>query len=247
VNVKEASRTLLVLGGTSDIGRATALAFARDGWAIQLAGRNVVALRREAEDIATRAQVSVSTHHFDVLETASFDAFVSGLPVMPHTVLCVIGVLGDQHRAQGDMDYASFVMRTNYEGPALILGLFAERFAARGFGTIIGVSSVAGDRGRGSNYVYGSAKAGFTAFLSGLRNRLCKQNVHIVTVKPGFVATRMTEGLKLPRILTSRPETLGKLIYANRGKDNVYSNTIWRVLMLVIRTLPEALFKRTTL
>ncbi len=89
-------------------------------------------------------------------------------------------------------------MRSNYEGPALILGLFAERMAGQGRGTLVGVSSVAGDRGRATNYVYGSAKAGFTAFLSGLRNRLARQGVHVVTVKPGFVATRMTEGMDLP-------------------------------------------------
>src|ERR1700709_2942426 len=97
-------------------------------------------------------------------------------------------------------------MRTNYEGPALILGMFAERFLKRGAGSIIGISSVAGDRGRGSNYIYGSAKAGFSAFLSGLRNRLASKGVHVITVKPGFVDTKMTEGMNLPSLLTAQPE-----------------------------------------
>ena len=150
--------------GTSDIGRATALVFAGHGWAIRLAGRDAAALQREAENIAVRSGVPVEVDRFDVLDTASFAAFIGGLPVLPDTVLSVIGILGDQTRAQTDAENAALIMRSNYEGPALILGLFAERFAARGSGTLVGVSSVAGDRGRGSNYVYGSAKAGFTGF-----------------------------------------------------------------------------------
>src|SRR4051794_12389565 len=102
------------------------------------------------------------------------------------------------------------LLRANFEGPALLLGLFAERFLARGSGVLIGVSSVAGDRGRGSNYAYGAAMAGFTAFLSGLRNRLAPSGVKVLTVKPGFVRTRMTAGLKLPPLLTAEPEEVGR-------------------------------------
>ena len=137
-------------------------------------------------------------------------------------------------------------MRTNYEGPALLLGGFAEAFVKRNSGTIIGVSSVAGDRGRASNYIYGSAKAGFTAFLSGLRNRLARTKVHVVTVKPGFVDTRMTAGMKLPRALTAKPEEVAATIFrANQKKANVvYVRRIWLVIMSIIISLPEWIFKR---
>jgi short-subunit dehydrogenase len=245
----EFDKTLLVLGGTSDIGRTTALAFAANGWTIQLAGRDVEALRREARDIHARASVNVSIHPFDLLDTGGFAAFVDALPALPDTVLCVVGLLGEQHRAETDLDHATLIMRSNYEGPSLVLGMFAERFAARGSGTIIGVSSVAGDRCRASNYVYGSAKAGFSAFLSGLRNRLAKRGVHVLTVKPGFVRTKMTQGLKLPASLTADPKVLGDHIRqaAVAGRNVIYSQVAWWSIMAIIRAIPEAIFKRLSL
>ncbi len=106
--------------------------------------------------------------------------------------------MGQQAENERDVQKAAVVIRSNFEGPASILAVLADRFDSRGHGTLVGVSSVAGDRGRATNYVYGSAKAGFTAFLSGLRNRLAKRGVHVVTVLPGFVATQMTEGMDLP-------------------------------------------------
>jgi len=143
------------------------------------------------------------------------------------------------------------VLRTNFEGPALLLGLFAERFLARGSGTIVGVSSVAGDRGRGSNYLYGAAKAGFTAFLSGLRNRLAPKGLRVVTVKPGFVRTQMTAGMKLPPLLTAEPVEVGRAIFTTAekksGGDVIYVRPIWRPVMMVIGSIPERIFKRLRL
>jgi NAD(P)-dependent dehydrogenase (short-subunit alcohol dehydrogenase family) len=240
------SKSLLVLGGTSDIGRAVAQTFGQRGWSVALAGRDGTALAREAADIALRSGASVTTYVLDILDGAAFPAFVNGLPALPDVVVCVIGLLGDQARAESDIGYAANVMRSNYEGPALILGLFAERFLARGSGTIVGVSSVAGDRGRASNYVYGSAKAGFTAFLSGLRNRCARHGVHVVTVKPGFVRTRMTEGMKLPAPLTVDPNFVGeKILAAVIGSDNtIYVSEKWRLIMAIIGAIPESMFKR---
>ena len=104
------------------------------------------------------------------------------------------------------------MIKTNYVGLVSVLGKFANRMEQRGSGTIIGVSSVAGDRGRATNYIYGSAKAGFTAFLSGLRNRLFKAGVMVITIKPGFIRTRMTEGMDLPAILTAGPDEIARAI-----------------------------------
>lgn len=141
------------------------------------------------------------------------------------------------------------VIRANFEGPALLLGELANRFEKRNRGCLIGVSSVAGDRGRARNYVYGAAKAGFTAFLSGLRNRLAAKSVRVLTIKPGFVATRMTDGMALPPALTAAPDDVGRAIYAAyaSGRDIVYVRPVWRVIMAVIRMLPEAVFKRLDL
>jgi NAD(P)-dependent dehydrogenase (short-subunit alcohol dehydrogenase family) len=243
-------KTVLVLGGTSDIGRATALVYAQAGWAVILAARNPEEARRNADDIATRTGAGATVQSFDVLQTERFAAFLDSLPALPDTVVSVIGELGDQARAERDAQDAATVMRTNFEGPALLFNLLAERFVARGSGTLVGVSSVAGDRGRASNYVYGSAKAGLTAFLSGLRNRLSKQGLRVVTVKPGFVRTRMTAGMKLPPLLTAEPDEVGRAIFnaAERGGgDVIYVRWIWRFVMLIIRLIPERIFRRLSL
>ena len=246
----EPSKTLLLIGGTSDIGRATALHYAQAGWQVQLAARNEEEARRNADDIRPRTGTEVTGHRLDILETGAFGSFANSLPTLPDTVVCVVGELGDQAKGQADMAHASLVLRTNFEGPALLLGSLAERFLARGSGTIVGVSSVAGDRGRGSNYLYGAAKAGFTAFLSGLRNRLAPAGVRVVTVKPGFVRTRMTAGMKLPPLLTAEPREVGRAIFAaaEQGKgDVVYVRRIWWPVMTIIRSIPERVFKRLKL
>ena len=238
--------SVLVLGGSSDIGRAAARAFAKAGYDVSLAGRDAGALEPDAADLRARYNIEASTWTFDVLDTASFDGFVAGLPVLPDVVISIVGLLGVQQNAESDLAHATTIMRSNYEGPSLILGLFAEKFLARGNGTLVGVSSVAGDRGRASNYVYGSAKAGFSAFLSGLRARTSRSSVQVITVKPGFVRTRMTEGMKLIGPLTVEAPVVGDAIFdaVQRKKDVIYVSNKWRLVMFIIQALPEAIFKK---
>lgn len=237
---------ILVLGGRSDIGLAIAHRFAAAGRPVQLAARNVATLEADRADIALRHGVAVTLHEYDALDAAGPAAFVGGLETLPEIVVCAVGLLGDQARSERDLAEAVRVMRSNYEAPALILAEFANRFEARGSGVLVGISSVAGDRGRASNYVYGSAKAGFTAFLSGLRNRLARKGVHVVTVKPGFVATRMTEGMDLPARLTATPDAVAAAVEAavRKGRDVIYVKPLWWAIMLIIRHLPEPIFKR---
>ena len=187
-------RTLLVVGATSDIGRAIARKLAAEGWALQLAARDPVQLTREAQDLRVRSAAAVSCHHCDVLEAEGGASLLDELDPLPDAAVCVVGDAGGQRESPPGGAAAERIMRTNYIGPALLMAALAERFAQRGSGVLVGVSSVAGDRGRARNYVYGSAKAGFTAFLSGLRNRLHGAGVHVITVKPGYVHTRKTEG-----------------------------------------------------
>ena len=243
------SERVLVLGGRSDIGLAVAHRFAAAGHPVGLAARDAASLEPARADLALRHGVEVTLHEFDVLDTKALPGFVDGLDPLPGIVVCVVGAMGDQAESERNPEAAALVMRTNYEGPALALGLFAERFADRGAGTIVGVSSVAGDRGRATNYVYGSAKAGFTAFLSGLRNRLAGAGVHVVTVKPGFVATRMTEGMDLPAPLVASPEAVAEAIRraVARRRDVVYVKLVWWPLMAVIRAIPERIFKKLSL
>lgn len=240
---------VLVIGGKSDIGLALAHRFAAAGHAVQLAARNVADLAADKADIEVRHGVDVSLHELDILETGSFTSFVDGLPQLPAIAICVVGLLGDQSASETDLDGAALVMRSNYEGPALLTGLLANRFEARGNGLLIGISSVAGERGRASNYVYGSAKAGFTAFLSGLRNRLARKGVHVLTVLPGFMRTRMTAHMDLPARLTADPAPVADAIYAAacKKRDVIYVKPVWRLVMAVIRALPERVFKVTRL
>ena len=239
-------KTALILGGRSDIGRAIAHRFAADGYTVALAARNADSLETDKADIALRYNVSVSLHELDVLDTAKMTQFVDELGMLPDVVVSVVGLLGDQAENETDLEKATRVMRSNYEGPALLLGIFANLFEQRGSGTLVGVSSVAGDRGRAANYVYGSAKAGFTAFLSGLRNRLAGKGVHVVTIKPGFVRTQMTEGMKLPAPLTAAPEEVAEatLKAVRKKQSTVYTRPVWLLIMFIIRHLPEPIFKK---
>jgi len=240
---------VLVLGGRSDIGLAAAARFAAAGHPIQLAARNVASLEANQKDIALRYNVPLSLHEFDATDLGSHAAFVDGLDALPEVAISVVGLLGDAERSRHDQEHAASILRSNFEGPATLLALLADRFEARGSGVIVGVSSVAGDRGRQSNYIYGSAKAGFTAFLAGLRNRLSKTGVHVVTVKPGFVATKMTEGMKLPPALTATPEAVAESIFKAVAKkqDIIYVKPIWFIIMTIIRFVPERIFKRLSM
>jgi decaprenylphospho-beta-D-erythro-pentofuranosid-2-ulose 2-reductase len=236
----------LILGGRSDIGLATAHALAARGHPIQLAARRAETLAADQADLQLRYDVAVTLHEFDALDTAGHRAFVAALPALPEIAVCAVGVLGRQQEQQADLALAVEVLRANFEGPAMIMAALGDAFAARGSGTLVGISSVAGERGRASNYVYGSAKAGFTAFLSGLRARLWRDGVTVITVLPGFVATKMVVGRHLSGPLTASPaevaDAIVKAIAARRPV--VHVRWIWWPVMTIIRALPEALFKR---
>ena len=237
--------TALILGARSVMAMAIAHRFAKDGYDIQLAARNTDSLAADKSDIELRFQVTVTQHDFDALNTASHEVFLGQLPSLPDIAVCAVGYMGDQAENERDTQAMSMVMRSNYEGPASILTVLANRFEERGSGCLVGISSVAGERGRATNYVYGSAKAGFTAFLSGLRNRLTKKGVHVVTVLPGFVATKMTDAMDLPAKLTAQPrEVADAVLQAIQKKHNViYVKPIWQLIMMIIRNIPERIFK----
>ena len=238
-----------MVGATSDIGRAIAYRLARDGFALQLAARDPSRIRREARDLRVRTGATVSLHRCDVLRANGGASLLDELDPLPDVAVCVVGWLGGQREVEKDGAAAEKSMRTNYLGPALLIGALAERFEKRGSGVLVGLSSVAGERGRATNYVYGSAKAGFTAFLSGMRNRLVASGVHVVTVIPGFVRTRMLEGMATPAWLTAEPEEVANAVVdaARRRRDVVYVRGIWRPIMTLIRAVPERAFKRMRL
>jgi short-subunit dehydrogenase len=235
---------VLIIGATSDIGRALARRYAAAGCDVILAARRADALKDACVDLEIRHGVRASVFDCDVTNPDPAQFFAK-LPKVPGTIVMVAGLLGNQAESGADTAIAKKVMLTNYVGPALYLLAGARLLEERGGGCIIGISSVAGDRGRASNYIYGSAKAGLTAFLSGLRNSVTKMAVNVITVKPGYVATQMTAGMKLPKLLTAQPDEVAMAILRaqRRGKDIIYVKPVWRLIMLGIAVIPERIFK----
>lgn len=240
---------VLILGATSDMAVAMARQLAKEGYSLTLAGRSMERLSMLEGDLRVRFKVMVSSVLLDARDFHSHEAFYASLPEKPDIVICVIGVLGDQEVAQREWEHCHEIIDANYTGAVSILNVVANDFERRRRGMIIGISSVAGERGRQSNYIYGSAKAAFTAYLSGLRNRLFKAGVHVMTVKPGFVKTRMIENMDTPALLTATPQQVAQRISnaIRRRKDVVYVLPVWGLVMFVIRCIPEMIFKRLKL
>lgn len=241
--------TVLILGAASDMAVAIAKKFASQGYQVQLAGRNVSRLQPLVSDLTVRYNQSTTLHEFDALDFNSHQNFFNQLQPVPDVTICVFGYLGENEKARSSWIESEKIIHTNYTGAVSILNVVSNAYAERKSGTIVGISSVAGERGRQSNYIYGSAKAGFTAYLSGLRNRMFKEGVHVVSVEPGFVYTQMTADLELPPLLTAKPEDVGESVFkAVKNKSNViYVKWFWRWIMFVIRSIPESIFKKLKL
>jgi len=241
--------SVLLLGANSDMAVAIARKYAQKGFEIILASRNQEALLPLMEDIQIRYNVPAKTVIFDALDFAGHRAFYQQLGMSPDITVCVFGYLGEQEKAVADWNESEKIIQTNYTGAVSILNVVAEDYASKKTGVIVGVSSVAGERGRQSNYLYGSAKAGFTAYLSGLRNRLYKYNVHVVTVLPGFVNTKMTAELNLPPLLTANAQQVADTVEkAVRKRQNVvYVKWFWKWIMMIIKSIPENIFKKKNL
>lgn len=240
---------VLIVGAKSDTAKALAREYARHGYGLYLAARNSNELAGFVSDLNIRYKATAKCLEFDVLDFASHEPFYQSLNTKPAGVIVTVGYLGDQVSSQNYIKETVRVINTNYTGIVSLLNIVANDFEKRNSGFIVGLSSVAGDRGRKSNYIYGSAKAGLSAYLSGLRNRLASTNVHVMTVKPGFMNTRMTAGMNLPASLTIQPENAARQIFnaQQKNKNVIYVKWIWRWIMLVIKHIPEFIFKRMSL
>lgn len=241
--------TVLILGATSDIGIAIAKKFAAEKYNIQLAARRPEQLEALRSDIKIRFGVECGAYAFDAVQFSTHQAFFDALSVKPAVTVAVFGVMDEEEDAFSDWTLAQRMIDTNFTGAVSILNIVAKYCTTQKSGAIIGISSVAGDRGRASKLIYGSSKAGFSAYLSGLRNWCFKDNVHVMTVKPGFVYTRMTENIKLPGLLTSTPAYLADVIFSahKKKKNTVYIKWFWRYIMLIIKNIPEFQFKKMKL
>ena len=240
---------VLIIGAKSDIAKATAREYAKNRYDLYLAARNVEELTDFAKDVMTRTQRNVQLVELDILDFESHQAFYDNLKEKPIGVISAVGYLGNQQKAQTDFNEAKRIIDTNYTGVVSLFNIIANEFETRRSGFMVGISSVAGDRGRKSNYIYGSAKAALTTYLSGLRNRLYESQVQVLTVKPGFVATKMTEDMDLPKKLTAQPGEVAQDIFKaqQKGKDVLYTKWMWRWVMLIIRMIPEWKFKKMSI
>jgi NAD(P)-dependent dehydrogenase (short-subunit alcohol dehydrogenase family) len=241
------NRTWIVLGATSSMARAFARKVAAEGAGVLLAGRDARDLAALASDCRLRGARTAEAVVFDARDPAGFPALIERMAAETGELNAAVfvGSMPAQAAIDADPSLIDGVVQDSHTGPARFLQMLATLIEERGGGTVVGVSSVAGDRGRIGNYVYGSAKAGFATYLSGLRNRLTRAGGHVVTVKPGFVDTAMTWGLP-GMFLVAAPEAVADdILRAVRKKKNViYTPGFWRWIMLIITHVPEPVFKK---
>jgi decaprenylphospho-beta-D-erythro-pentofuranosid-2-ulose 2-reductase len=244
-------RRLLIVGATSAIAEATAREFAKRGDALCLVGRSTERLKALADDLKIRGASSTSLYTLDLRDVSAFGAMLDHATAALGGLdgaLIAHGTLSDQKECEQSVEKLIDELQVNAISVMSICTHLANRFAAQKHGVIAVISSVAGDRGRRSNYVYGSAKAAVTAFTSGLRQRLRGQGVSVVTIKPGFVDTPMTASFK-KGVLWASPTFVAKEIAAAmiRGTPLIYTPGFWRPIMWVIRSIPEFAFQRLSL
>lgn len=239
---------ILVVGATSAIAQATARLWAERGAHLFLAARDPARLEAVAADLRVRGAAHVATGTFDALDLHACESLVDRVELAMgplDVVLVAHGSLGDHAESVARFDAAHRELTTNFLSVVALLTPAANRMEQRRAGVLCVLGSVAGDRGRQSNYVYGTAKAGVATFLQGLRNRLHPAGVAVVTVKPGFVDTPMTAHLRKGFLFAS-PEKVGRGIVraVDRRRDVVYLPWFWRPILFVLRHVPEAVFKR---
>lgn len=244
-------KTVLIVGATSAIAEASARIWAALGYRLHLVGRDRVRLEAICNDLQVRGAQCVS---FSVLDATRFDLHESVIDESIRQLgsmdiaLIAHGSLGDQKKCEQDFAAALEQLNTNLISVISLAGHLANRMQSAGHGTIAVISSVAGDRGRQSNYIYGTAKGGVSIFLQGLRQRLYPHGVRVVTIKPGFVDTPMTAEFK-KGLLWASPERVASGIVdaCARGTPVAYLPTFWLLIMLVIRRIPESIFRRMKL
>ena len=248
------SDRILVLGATSGIARALCGQLARQGHQLILAARDADELERMATDLRLRYEVSVLIELFEALEFDQHEPLlrrcVERLDGPLDGVVFCCGYMPEQVKTETDFSEVQRTIDTNLTAAISILNVVANYFVRRRAGFIAAISSVAGDRGRQSNYVYGCSKAGLNVYLAGLRNRLYRSGVHVLTIKPGFVDTPMTEGLIDPQSpLVASPERVARDIARaiQRRRNQLYVPWFWRCIMTAICSVPETIFKRMKL
>jgi decaprenylphospho-beta-D-erythro-pentofuranosid-2-ulose 2-reductase len=239
---------ILALGATSAIAEATLRLFAERGARFYLVARSPEKLAAVAADLKTRGASAVATRVMDLDDTLGHAAMLAAAAENLGTIdmaLLAHGVLGDQQQAEASYLAAEAILGTNFLAPVSLITWLANYFEASHQGTLAVISSVAGDRGRKSNYVYGASKGALTIFLDGVRNRIDRAGVHVLTIKPGFVATPMTAHLRQGPLFAPPSKVAAGIFSAiEKRKDVVYVPAFWAIIMLIIRMIPRRIFKK---
>lgn len=242
---------ILIVGATSAIAQSTARLYAAKGAKFFLVARNEKKLKAVTDDLTTRGASNIENFVLDIndLERQKLGigkalSFLGSIDLL----LVAHGTLPDQERCDSDTIYLLEEFHTNATSTMSFLQQISTQFERQKHGSIAVITSVAGDRGRQSNYLYGAAKATISTYLSGLRNRLSKSDVHVLDIKPGFVDTPMTSEIK-KGALWAQPDDIAQGIVKalTKGKDVVYLPFFWRYIMLIIRNIPEFIFKKLSL
>lgn len=241
------TETWIILGATSSLARAFARQVSADGAGVLLCGRDLEDMQATASDCAMRGAPVAEALSFDARTFSSFSA-IRDRAIREDGQLHVAVFVGSMP-PQSDIDEApqmvDGVIQDSFVGPASFLQLLAPELEARGGAKVVGVGSVAGDRGRIGNYVYGSAKAGFHTYLAGLRNRLTRAGGQVLTVKPGFSDTAMTWGLEGMFLVATPDRVASDILRAlKRNRDILYTPFFWRYIMAIIKAIPERVFKK---
>jgi decaprenylphospho-beta-D-erythro-pentofuranosid-2-ulose 2-reductase len=244
-------KRILIMGATSAIAEATARRFASRGDSLFLVGRNTQRLQAVAEDLMVRGAHAAHTYVLDARDIERYPAMLDSAAEQMGGIdaaLIAHGTLSDQSACQSSTELTLQEFTTNALSFIALCTQLANRFEAHQQGVIAVISSVAGDRGRQSNYVYGAAKAAVTAFTSGLRQRLYSKGVRVVTIKPGFVDTPMTAAFKKGALWASPEGVATSIVRAmDRGTPVIYTPAFWRPIMWIIRAIPEHVFRRLKL
>lgn len=244
------TQTWIILGATSSMARAYAREMAEAGATLVLAARDIDEARRMVPDLTARGAAEASAMRFDARDPSTFGPIVDRVEAEPGeiNVAVFVGSMPTQAEIDADPGLIERVTLDNFTGPAQFLARVVPVMEARASGTVVGVSSVAGDRGRIGNYVYGAAKAGFSTYLSGLRNRLTRAGGHVVTVKPGFTDTSMTWGVE-GMFLVASPEKVARDIAraVKKRRNVIYTPGFWWVIMTIIKLVPERIFKKLSI
>lgn len=242
---------VLIIGATSAIAQEVAILYANTGSQFCLIARNTEKLEQVAQDLRVHGATAVETFSSDLTDTTCHDEIMRVADKALGNIditLIAHGTLPEQKDCENSVEQTIQELQVNFLSAVSLLTLLANYFEKQGSGCIAVISSVAGDRGRQSNYVYGAAKGGLSIFLQGLRNRLSKAGVGVLTIKPGFVITPMTAEFK-KGVLWAQPKRVAEAIVSaiQKRKNVVYVPWFWRWIMLVIRSIPESIFKRMSL